>query len=133
MKNNKWFENKSSRKIGILGENIACSFLADKGFLILKRNQRQNPGEIDIIGKSKDRVLVFFEVKTLYKREGDAHLLNPENNLTAKKIKDLKKACQSFILDNKKLMDHKRGWRIDLIAISIYEEKFILNHYKNIY
>lgn len=54
-------ENKSY-KIGIIGEEIACKYLRNKGFEIIERNFHSKRGEIDIIAKDID-VVVFAEVK----------------------------------------------------------------------
>lgn len=52
----------NTRKIGTEKEEIACSFLTQKGVKIQERNFRCRQGEIDIIGYDGD-YLVFFEVK----------------------------------------------------------------------
>ena len=48
--------------LGKRGEDIASSFLKNKGFKIIQRNYRQKIGEIDIIAR-QDEWLVFIEVK----------------------------------------------------------------------
>lgn len=52
------------RKIGDLGESVACEYLARKGYLIERRNFRLTCGEIDIIALDTDGCRVFVEVKT---------------------------------------------------------------------
>lgn len=47
----------------VLGENAACQYLIEKGYLILERNFRKGYGEIDIIAII-GKTLVFVEVKT---------------------------------------------------------------------
>ena len=51
------------RKIGILGEQIACSYLKNEGYTIIERNFRCKIGEIDIIAW-KNNEIIFIEVKT---------------------------------------------------------------------
>ncbi len=51
------------RKIGDIGENIACDFLKKRGFEILDRNYLRKWGEIDIIAR-KGGVIRFLEVKS---------------------------------------------------------------------
>ena len=54
----------ASNKIkGDLGEELASSYLNKLGFTIVERNYRYKRAEIDIIA-IKDKLLVFFEVKT---------------------------------------------------------------------
>ncbi|HQQ82254.1 MAG TPA: YraN family protein [Cyclobacteriaceae bacterium] len=50
-------------KRGQEGEELAASFLEEKGYTILERNYRHRKSEIDLI-VCKDRWLVFVEVKT---------------------------------------------------------------------
>lgn len=42
-------EKKNTKKIGDLGEAIACKHLKNKGFSIIERNYRKKWGEIDIV------------------------------------------------------------------------------------
>lgn len=53
--------NKNS--LGRLGENLASSFLANRGIKTIERNVRTPFGEIDIIGKDRTKIY-FVEVKT---------------------------------------------------------------------
>jgi len=80
---------------GQLGEDIACEYLVDKKYKIIERNYRQKWGELDIIAKAPDKILVFVEVKTLVQNPN----IRPEENLTNSKLKKLKKAdWQKLIL-----------------------------------
>lgn len=51
-------------KIGILGENIAETFLVKRGFKILEKNYLKKWGEIDIVAK-KGKTIRFVEVKAV--------------------------------------------------------------------
>jgi putative endonuclease len=116
--------------IGKLGEDLACHFLIKKRYRILFRNYKEKFDEIDIIAKSFDRVLVFIEVKTL--RARDAMNLKPEDNLTKNKLKKISRACRIFVGLHLGLVDDKKGWRMDLIAVTLGEDKNIISHYENI-
>lgn len=48
---------------GKYGEDLAVSFLEEKGFEIIERNYRYKRGEIDIIAMFENVLLVFIEVK----------------------------------------------------------------------
>ena len=50
---------------GRLGENTACSFLEDKGYIILARNFVYKGYEVDIIAQDKNEI-VFIEVKHFF-------------------------------------------------------------------
>ena len=120
---------KSSNNIGKLGEDLACEYLVKKSYKILARNYRKKWGEIDIISRASDKTLIFVEVKTL---AGDGEL-SPEDNLTAAKLKKTKRACEAFALHNQDLINGKKGWRIDLIAITLGNgDRPEIRHYENI-
>ncbi len=144
--------NKS--QIGKIGEDIACKYLQDKGYTIIERNFRKKWGELDIIAKDPANVLVFIEVKTLqyYSKQAMRQLvvsrvkslphcrihpeitegLLPEENLSVAKCKKLKRTASLYAGKNEKLITDK-GWRIDLIAITLLADKHpLINHYENI-
>ena len=118
-------ENRKS--LGMLGEDLACSYLKKKGYRVIKRNEKNRFGEIDIIAREKSGTLVFVEVKTM--REGE---LKPEDQMKKRKIENFRKSAEFFAGQNEELIDEKRGWRLDLVAIIIEEEKNSIVHYENI-
>ena len=125
--------------IGKLGEDLSCEYLKHKGFRIISRNYRAKIGEIDIIGIDRDRTLVFFEVKTI-KQSGNAATekelagLTPEDNMTKFKIQKVARTCELFISENPKFILEDRGWRIDLIAVTLdSENKPKFKHYENVF
>lgn len=131
--------DKSS--IGKLGEDLACSYLIRRGYRIIDRNYREKVGEIDIIAISRDKTLVFVEVKTMKESSNPATNppdpqiagLAPEDNLTKSKLKKLSRICEVFVAKNPDTIKEEKGWRIDLVAISLDEKlepKF--EHYENI-
>lgn len=107
--------NKS--ETGKIGEDLACEYLVNSRYKVLKRNYRKPWGEIDIIARAKDNVLAFVEVKAL--KENSTSGLNPEDHLTASKLKKLQKTCAQFVAGNPDLIVGNKGWRIDLITIDI--------------
>ena len=52
---------EDKKMLGSRGEDMACSFLKDKGCKILKRNERNRLGEMDIIARERKGTLVFVE------------------------------------------------------------------------
>lgn len=52
------------RRIGELGEEAACRYLLNRGYMIKERNFRLSCGELDVIAIGSDGCLVFVEVKT---------------------------------------------------------------------
>jgi putative endonuclease len=130
---------KTNVKTGNIGEIKAAKYLKKKGYKILMTNVLYKWGEIDIVAKEKDGTLVFIEVKTLNKRghkfnvrdEGMADL-KPEDNLTFSKMKKLKKTCSFFANENPNLIRSLKGWRIDLISLTILDKNCLIRHYQNI-
>lgn len=105
--------------VGQRGEDLACHYLVQKGYKILGRNYRRPWGEIDIVGKAKDGTLVFFEVKTM---RGEVEYLTPEDQVTSAKLRKLRRVCNGFATGNPSLVKEERGWRIDLISITLEKE-----------
>ena len=119
--------NNSS--IGKIGEDIACRIIAGKGYSIIERNFRTKFGEIDIIA-IEDGELVFIEVKTLTNKS--VYQIKPEDNLTYDKLTKLKRICLWFSNQHPELVDSEKGWRIDLLALSLEDGVCKYKHYKNI-
>jgi putative endonuclease len=99
----------SSLLLGKKGEQLACEYLQNKGYLILQRNQRTPAGEIDIIAQKKDFSIVFIEVKTrINSKKG-----YPEEAVNKRKMIKIQKNIQYYLLNNKKI----KNYQIDVIAI----------------
>lgn len=52
------------RELGMKGEEAACRFLKNRGYIVIERNWTCPAGEADIIAQDEDGTLVFIEVKT---------------------------------------------------------------------
>jgi putative endonuclease len=74
----------SSSFAGRRGEDVAAEQLAAEGYLVLERNYRAGPGEIDIV-VAKDGILCFVEVKS-WERLGAAELADSINALKRRRI-----------------------------------------------
>ena len=100
-------------KLGSKGEDLAASFLEDRGYCILERNYRVKIGEIDIIAKDND-TYCFVEVKTRKTRSRGSAL---ESIADYKQHKLSKIAL--WYLQSKNLFDVKV--RFDVVAIQLRE------------
>lgn len=123
-------------ELGKFGEEKACRYLVDKGYKIIERNFWKPWGELDIIAKSPDKTLVFIEVKTM-RQFGNSELpnseeLTPEMQLTAAKLKKLQRTASLYAGYHPELINDDRGWRIDLLALTIDGENCGIKHYENI-
>ncbi len=123
------------REIGIFGEKVASKYLINKGYEILYRNYKKKFGEIDIIVRSKEGILIFCEVKTMREKPGFPACLIPEDNVTSQKAQKMRRAAQFFASKYPDLIYEEKGWQIDLLAIVLdSEDKAVkqIRHYENI-
>ncbi len=107
------------RKLGDIGENVACDFLKKKGFEIKERNYLRKWGEIDIVA-IKLNIIHFIEVKSIscatldsVSRVTDNY--RPEDNMHPWKLKRLSRVIQTYLLE--KRLDQE--WQLDLITVKI--------------
>ena len=98
------------RKLGDIGENIACEFLVKRGFRVIDRNYLRKWGEIDIIAE-KDEILRFVEVKTVSR----ATQIKPEENVHPGKLRRIARACQTYLLERR--ID--KDWQIDVVTVRL--------------
>lgn len=102
------------RKLGDLGENIACEFLKRRGFKIIEKNYLRKWGEIDIVAKKGDSIR-FIEVKSVTHATSG---YRPEDNMHPWKLKRLARVMQTYLLDKKLDCD----WQLDLVTVKIDRE-----------
>jgi putative endonuclease len=97
------------KAVGDFGERIACRFLTDHGLQVVDRNWRCSSGEIDIVARDGD-VVVICEVKT----RSDERFGTPVEAITAAKANRL------YRLGHIWLSEHGVGrapLRIDVVAV----------------
>ncbi len=111
---------------GKIGENIATKFLERKCYTILDRNYLRKWGELDIVAL-KDNVVSFVEVKTI-----SNPLYRAEENMHTWKLKRLRRAVQTYLLENGHL--EKYDWQFDLITVLLDFNKRVgkVKHLKDI-
>jgi len=114
--------------VGKFGENQASRFLLGKGYRIIDRNYRKPWGELDIIAMAPNGTIVFVEVKTLT----IGNSLEPEDHLTKAKLEKLQRTCRKYVAEKPRLIREDRGWRIDLVALTISDKSCNIRHYENI-
>ena len=119
-------QNITSKQTGELGEKIARKHLERKKYKILVKNFKRKWGEIDIVAKKNGKI-IFFEVKTILKKQG----FFPEDQIDFKKKRQLWKMAQIYLSENKISFDNH--WQIDIIAVEITPElkKANIRHFKN--
>jgi len=130
------------RKIGDLGENMACKFLMKRGFEIVERNYSKKWGEIDIIAQ-KGQKLHFIEVKSVshipVSLAGQAYETDnykPEDNLHPWKLERLSRVIQTYLLGYKGNRDvtHETDWQFDVatVYLDLENKKAKVNYIEDI-
>ena len=95
--------------LGIVGENIACAELLQRGYAILERRYRTRYGEIDIVAEDEGTI-VFVEVKA---RE-DVRFGTAAEQVTRNKQRKVVSRAVEY-LARKRVTD--RPCRFDVVAI----------------
>lgn len=114
---------------GKQGEAIAKKYLLEKGFNLIEENYSNDIGEIDLIMSDKN-FLVFVEVKLKITDKFGT----PEEMITPRKIAQIKRVAQIFLMQNRKIEKTFPQYRIDAVCITLDELKELksLNYYENL-
>ncbi len=107
------------RRLGDIGENVACVFLKKHGYEVVERNYLRKWGEIDVVA-FKLGVVHFVEVKSISRSNDIGYTRNyirPEENMHPQKIRRLERAVQTYLIERGIDLD----WRIDLVIVKIDE------------
>ncbi len=116
---------QSTKKTWDEGEIIAIKYLQKNWYDILDTNFKfRRFWEIDIISKINN-IVVFLEVKF----RNSLNYWIPEESITKKKLKRLKKTIEYYVIRNK--LDFE-NIRFDIITILKEQKSYKLKHYKNL-
>ena len=105
--------------VGNKGEDIAVSFLVQRGFKILDRNYRKKWGELDIVA-CVTNIIHFVEVKTVSHGTLADQDYNPEDNVHFLKRKRLSRAIETYLLEKK--VSPETPFQIDVISVYVSQE-----------
>ena len=116
----------NKREIGKLGENIACKYLIKNKYKILSKNYHTRFGEVDIIARDLNSLLIFFEVKT---RTSDKYGQGFEAVDYYKQQKLVKTTY--FYLNENEIKDD--NYRIDVLSIDLDFKQRLgrVTHFRN--
>ena len=113
------------KRLGVKGEDIACTYLENQGIKVIDRNVRYKPGELDIVAIDKNR-LCFIEVKTRKSYKYG----RPSLSITAAKQSTIRALAQLYLKTHLKYKSYIP--RIDVIEIVITDEnKAFINYIKS--
>jgi putative endonuclease len=111
---------------GRSGEESAWKYLEAKGYELVGKNYRFQRAEIDlIVKKDSEQNLVFVEVKTRRNRKFG----EPEEAITQRKIDQLCKSAEGFLLNYPEYNDYIM--RFDVISIMIEGKSESIKHFEN--
>ena len=96
------------------GEEVACQFLARKGYKVIERNYRRKWGEIDIIA-IKNNTVRFVEVKAV-SRESEAY--RPEELLHVTKLRKVARTAALYMASHK----DEREYQVDAVTVVMNQE-----------
>jgi len=96
-----------SQALGKLGEELAKSFLLEKGYEFLEANYQCRFGEIDLVMKKEDQI-IFVEVKT--RKPGNT--ISGTSDLPQSKLDKLHSAALAWVEEH-----HDMEWRFELVEI----------------
>ncbi len=106
-----------TRRIGNIGEDIACKYLLSKGFTVRERNYLKPWGEIDIVAE-KAGVLRFVEIKAVsressddFSREKEGY--RPEEQIHPKKLEKLIRTVETYMQER----GDDQDYQIDVVAV----------------
>jgi putative endonuclease len=103
-----------NREKGILGENTACNYLQDAGYVVLQRNFRNRFGEIDIVARD-GRYICFIEVKT----RKSTNFGKPREAVDGYKQSRIKNIAQLFLAQKRIL---NSSVRFDVVEVLLDEK-----------
>jgi putative endonuclease len=108
---------------GRFGEHTARDYLLNKGYGFIEANYDIDIGEIDLVMTDGDW-LVFVEVK--YK--SDDSMGNPEEMVTSRKLGQVRRVAEIYLIKNKDVLKNYSKFRIDAVCILGKNIK----HYENV-
>ncbi len=102
----------ATRALGRYGEQLACRYLAENGFTILDRNWRCARGEIDVVARDTDAIVVC-EVKTRTSEQFGA----PFEAVTRRKLARLRRLAMLWLDAQQDLERAGLTVRVDVVSI----------------
>ncbi len=107
--------SKSARARGNEAEDLACTYLEQKGWEILQRNYYAGKAEVDIIGRDGE-VIVFVEVKM----RSSTQFGSPVEFVKEDKVMRIYSAAQQWVIENDMM---NAPLRFDVIGIKQLKNK----------
>jgi len=118
---------KVGDSLGQFGKTMAAKYLHREGYHIVEMNFRKNYTVIDIIA-TKDKTLVFFEVKTRISED----FSKPFDTVTKERMKNLSQLASVYFHLHPHL---PKVMRLDAVGVTLDKYRNVLDveHIQNIY
>ena len=111
-------------ELGAKAESIAVAHLKKKGYRILEKNLRTRLGEIDVLARQKD-VLVLVEVKS---GQGDSPFGPPQLRVDARKQRKLRQLATEL---QKRHRLVSTDIRFDVVSVQFFDGKPVVELIEN--
>ncbi len=110
----------NTRQIGADGEELAAQYLLKRGFQIIRRNYGVGRGEIDLVTRSPEGILVFVEVKQV----NSLSYGNPAWKISPQKLATIGKVAEQFLQEHNLVGS---PFRIDAVTITPEKTEWFVN------
>lgn len=114
------------QKLGKLGEELSAKYLINRGFEIVVQNYHCPEGEIDIIARKGD-LLIIVEVKTRSRIGAEDTLLA----VTKAKQRKISRATADFLEKNQQFAECNLSFDIITVIKHSYLNEYSIEHYDN--
>jgi len=122
-----------TRDLGMIGEDVSCTFLKRHGFEIVARNYQKKWGEIDIIAR-KGGVTHFFEVKSVTsvhdERSRDVH--RPEDNVHGLKGRHIGRMIETYLSESRLGLDAEFYFHVLCVYMDLETRRARVKWVKNV-
>lgn len=113
--------------LGERAEAAAAKWLTARGWTVLARRWRCAEGELDIVARDPDRIVVAVEVKLRQTGRAGA----PLESIDRARLRRLRSALGRFLVDTE--ISNANGIRIDLVAVRAADHgQWRLTHHQGI-
>ena len=113
--------------LGARAEDVATAWLASRGWTILARRWRCPQGELDIVARDPELMLVAVEVKG----RRTSHTGGPLESVDRRRLARLRSALGRFAAESRLPMGG--GWRVDVVAVRRGDDgRWRLSHHPGI-
>ena len=119
-------KKRKEQNLAIIGEGLATQYLENSGYDIVTRNYYSTYGEIDIVAKHKQDIVIV-EVKTRSNRS----LELAENSISSLKKKRLTLSTMQYMSEHPEFSEF--SYRFDVMLIFYYarDNSYKIKHYVN--